>query len=146
MIKNMILVLIALVLFISCNDPIKEVVLYQNTGEIDRTYDVTEDTFWDFKKDGDIDSLTIKSTVDFNSLYSKLLKKPYKEKPFLNPEYAIIIKTSKKTDTIYLNDKLDKGYSIEQLIMFEDVNDKILLTYFREKQFLTQHTESILNN
>lgn len=146
MIKNIVLALMIPSFFISCNDPIKEVVLYQNTGEIDRAYDVTEATFWDFKKDGDIDSLKIKNIIYFDNLYNKLSKKSYKEKPFLNPEYAVIIKTYRKTDTIYLNAKLDKGYSINHLTMFEDINDRMLLKFFKEKQFLTQHTKSILNN
>jgi|SRR5690554_1713701 len=145
MMKNIVLNLMMTVFFVNCNDPIQEVVLYQNTGKIDRAYDITEGTFWDFKKMGDIDSLKIENAVEFKNLYCNLLKKSYKEKPFLNPEYAVIIKTSKEVDTIYLNDKLDKGYSINKLIMFEDINNEILLAYFRDKQFLSRQTKSLLS-
>lgn len=144
--KNIVLNLMMTVFFVNCNDPIQEVVLYQNTGKIDRAYDITENTFWDFKKMGDIDSLKIENTLEFKNLYCKLLKRPYKEKPFLNPGYAIIIKMSQRVDTIYLNNKLDKGYSINKLTMFEDIGEESFLAYFREKKFLSRQTKSLLSN
>ncbi|WP_106795192.1 hypothetical protein [Aquimarina sp. Aq78] len=140
MIKNIILICLIMIFCSGCNGQAsEEVVLYQNTGEVDRSYDVTEATFWDFKSNGDIDSLRINNVVGFNNIYSKVLKSPYKEKPFLNPEYAIIIKTSKNIDTIYLNENLNKGYSANKVIMFKDEND-LIYEYFNKNTFLTERT------
>lgn len=140
--KELILLLVTPVFFIGCNQQIQDIVFYQNTGKVDRSYDVTEETFWDFKAQGDIDSLVVKDFGDFSGYYRNIVKKPYENKPFMNPEYAVIIKTSKSIDTIYINDKLDKGYSVGESTMFED---KTLYIYFKQKRFLTQHTKSLSN-
>jgi hypothetical protein len=139
MIKNIILACLTVVFCASCTGQVEEIVLYQNTGEVDRSYDVTEATFWDFKDNGDIDSLKVDNVIGFRDVYNKVLKKTYKEKPFLNPEYAIIIKISKDIDTIYLNENLNKGYSTNKVVMFKDDSD-LMYMYFDKKTFLTERT------
>lgn len=118
--------------------------LYKTTGKIDRGYDVTEATFWDFKKYGDIDSLNIEDKKGFIEVLEKIPKKPLEKKPFLNPEYAIVIKTQRVIDTLYLNVALDEAYFITKPIMFDDKNG-IFFSYFQEKRFITKHTEYLLD-
>ena len=121
-------------LFFSCSGKVDCIIIYQNTGEIDRSYDVIESTFWDFKNSGDIDSLKITNSNEISNLYNifkEAKKEAYLEKPFLHPEYAIILSYNRKNDTLYIEENLKEAYLVENKYMFEIKNGS-LFDFFEE--------------
>lgn len=124
---------------------ITKISIYKNTNSVDRSYDVTEETFWDFKDYNDLELLTLKEENEKSEFY-KIFKKldfiNYVERPILNPEYSIILH-KENNDTIFLNISLDKGYFSTKKKMFID-NDRNILKYLKNRKFLSKHTEYII--
>ncbi len=135
----------SILMLYSCENNGKEIVVYKSNGSVDRTFDVTESTFWDFKNNGDIDSIKLKkqSALELEQIISESKMEEFKSKPFLNPEYSIVYK-SNEIDTIYINTTIDQGYSVKNKKSFVNANG-MLLEFFKRNDFLTDLTKFKLN-
>ncbi|WP_299249067.1 hypothetical protein [uncultured Aquimarina sp.] len=122
-------------------EEIISVQVYKSNGLVDIPFDVIESTFWDFKNKGDLDSLMITNskTKEFSNVINELDMQKLEEKPFMNPEYAIVLSYETKNDTIYMDENLKKGYLTQKKLMFKDDNDLIYQLLIKE-EFLTERT------
>ncbi|WP_298545656.1 hypothetical protein [uncultured Aquimarina sp.] len=143
--KKWMFIISSILMLYSCENNGKEIVVYKSNGSVDRTFDVTESTFWDFKNNGDIDSIKLKkqSALELEQIISESKMEEFKSKPFLNPEYSIVYK-SNEIDTIYINTTIDQGYSVKNKKSFVNANG-MLLEFFKRNDFLTDLTKFKLN-
>ncbi len=143
--KKWTLIIFSILILYSCENDGKEITIYKCNGSVDRAFDVTESTFWDFKNNGDIDSIKLKKrgSLELEQIISELKMEKFKSKPFLNPEYSIVYK-SNKIDTIYINTTIDQGYSVRNKKTFVNENGT-LLEFFKKNGFLTDLTKFKLN-
>ncbi|MFD2562634.1 hypothetical protein [Aquimarina rubra] len=143
--KKWTFIIFSILILYSCENEGKEIAIYKCNGSVDRAFDVTESTFWDFKNNGDIDSIKLKkrSSLELEQIISELKMEKFKSKPFLNPEYSIVYK-SNEIDTIYINTTIDQGYSVKNKKSFVNENGT-LLEFFKKNGFLTDLTKFKLN-
>ncbi len=136
-----ILVISLFISFVGCQSSNSKITLYKNTGEIDRPYDTTAETFWDFKQQGDIDSLLVRNLEEFTTLYSSFSTTTMRSTTFLNPEYAIVISTPQQIDTLYLNVSLNKVYNATTLQLYIPEKNTSVYNFFKKHNFLSEHTK-----
>jgi len=57
----------------------------------------------------------------------------------MHPEYAMIIRSKQKSDTIYLDEMIINGYSTNNNYLFIDSND-ILFDFLKNEDFISERT------
>lgn len=142
---NKIIFLTLFFLLLSCRSyrhfESKSIYLFKNNGIIVGSIETIEPTYWE-KDDGNIDSLRIEYNLDVSRFLNILKNSKFKkmrQKPFLHPEYAVIMYNEGEKDTLYLDENLEKGYLTRSKIKFENKKD-LLYNYFKEMSFLTEET------
>ena len=135
-------IFVFLLAVISCKKAqLKSVTFYKTKGLVEMPYDVLESTFWDSKNYNDLDSLNI--SLDKVLLIQRKIQSIQKinssDIPFMHPEYAMIIRSKQKSDTIYLDEMIINGYSTNNNYLFIDSND-ILFDFLKNEDFISERT------
>ena len=146
MIKK-IIILVA-VLLASCKsiktNTNNRIILYQRVNLVSTPFTASTDPirFWDFKEEGNVDSITIKKNKKiqkFYSIFNDLEKTKALNQYVLCPEYAIIFNYQNKLDTLYLDCELEIGLFVQNNMVIKDSTAQ-LYHYFKDEKFLTLAT------
>lgn len=114
------------------------IVIYTDNGIYNTPFAIIEETFWSFKNEGGLDSLSINKKQSIEKLHlilNNVEKQPYSNQPYFILDYghAIPIKYNKINDTLYLDEDLKQGFLIQNKINVFD-RDNLLFNFIQKQK------------